>query len=165
MLSSLKSSLASQFENTESVITADLQSNWNPTSRQTTRTIPGDILVTEQRPDVTIINRPNKTITLVELSICWDQDHPQARLRKQNRYEELLSELDERGWEASLATLEIGSRGFSGNETAHSLKRILPNKRLRTTLLTKLNHISINCSHKIFQEHNNTLWNPTTLLV
>ena len=164
ILKFLKSSLSTHHSNPDSAtITADLPNNYTrPT--QSTRTIPEDILLTEQRPDLTIINRKIKQITLVELSVCWDQDNAQARARKEIRYEQLIAELEERRWTTSLVTLEIGSRGFSSNSTASALKSLFPLKRIRATILTKMNQIAINCSHKLFQERSNQHWIALNLL-
>ena len=95
MQDSLKSQLESSNQKT---VTFDPPASWKSGRRQTIKTIPEDILITDQRPDVSIINRIDKKIELTELSICWDQDYAQARMRKENRYQQLISDLDERGW-------------------------------------------------------------------
>ena len=148
----------------EIAILVDLPNNpLIPTPGQpTVRTIPEDILITELRPDLSIINRKKKEIRIVELSICWDQDHERARRRKEDRYEPLIAELLERGWKSTLITIEIGARGFTANDTASSLKTLFHDKKRRTTHLKNMNKLAISCSHKLFIERNNPLWLPTS---
>ena len=165
VLQYLRDALQAHVGNSQNTtITADLPNMYSGGAAQSVNTIPEDVLLTEQRPDITLIDREARNITLIELSICWDQDNAQARARKENRYEPLISEIIERRWKANLITLEIGSRGFSGNSTANALKKLLPSKRIRGSTLTKLNQIAINCSHKIFQERSNELWIPLSLM-
>lgn len=144
-------------------IRADLPPS--PTIPISCRTIPEDILVTDQRPDITVINREAKAITLLELSICWDQDNEAAKARKQHRYEALVAELQENRWKTELVTIEIGSRGFSSNNTATALKNFFPSKSTRSKILTTLNQVALTCSHKIFQERDNPTWIPDVLMM
>lgn len=50
-------------------------------------TIPMDILLTNQRPDLSTVNRTTRRITLVELTVCWDLIHAATKTRKEQRYE------------------------------------------------------------------------------
>ena len=45
-------------------------------------TIPGDILTTLQRPDIVIINRPEKKITLFELTVSFDKKRRRSQCQK-----------------------------------------------------------------------------------
>lgn len=125
-----------------------------------TETIPSDILVTPLKPDATMINRTNKSLVLIELTICWDSNFENARSRKQQRYSELLAELEENDWKCQLATIEIGSRGFSSNSTATQLKSLFKDKFMRAKVLTRLNQIALSCSYCIFIHRNNRDWSP-----
>ena len=124
-------------------------------------TIPTSIIVTGLKPDLTLTNRATKTILICELTICWDSNFLQAKNRKQERYQELSAELTERGWTNSIITIEIGSRGFSGNSTANNLKILIKSKKKRSALLNKLNQISLTASHAIFVHRTDSNWNPT----
>ena len=67
--------------------------------------MPHNIAMTEQRPDLVIINRervPTK-ITLVELTCCWDTKGAfrAALERKSDRYERLVDDLKESGFNAT----------------------------------------------------------------
>ena len=106
-------------------------------------TIPENLLATPLKPDTAIINQESKTIHLVELTICWDTSHNEAKNRKLQRYSQLQSELEERNWKVILTTVEIGSRGFTSNETAASLRNLCPSKNERKKLIVELNQLAL----------------------
>ena len=123
-------------------------------------TIPHDVLCTPLKPDLTVIQKESKEIFLVELTICWDTGFQQAQTRKLERYQELVAELEEGGWKSTLITLEVGSRGFTGNRTATSLRKLFPKKKTRASLLTKMNQSALTGSYAIFIQRNNPIWDP-----
>ena len=124
-------------------------------------TIPSDIIPTMQRPDLTLINRQEKEFILVELTICWDIYHQPAKERKEQRYASLTSELNELGWKSQLLTIEIGSRGYSSNDTASNLKKLFNKKKQRSNLLTRMNQEAITASYCIFIHRKDLSWSPT----
>ena len=123
-------------------------------------TIPSNILATPLKPDATLINRNTNIINLIELTICWDTNHNNARIRKTNRYQELISELSERNWNVRLVTVEIGSRGFTSNETVSQLKTLFPTKNTRKTLIQELNQKALTASYCIFLHRKDSHWSP-----
>lgn len=74
-------------------------------------TVPSDILPTQQKPDLVIINRSEKIISLVELTICFETNFEAANDRKKERYTQLKLDLEDRGYICHLFPLEVGSRG------------------------------------------------------
>ena len=136
----------------KTLIYADLNEN------HSTATIPPHILITNKRPDQTIINESERTIQLLELTICWDQSHQAAQNRKFERYQELTAELAEANWKLNLLPIQIGSRGFSANETANNLKSIFTKRKQRSSVLTNLIVTSLSSSHVIFQRKSTTTW-------
>ena len=75
-------------------------------------TIPADILTTSQRPDIILINRKDRKISILELTISFEKNINSANLRKGLRYHGLSQDLIERGWETENIPFEIGSRGL-----------------------------------------------------
>ena len=65
-------------------------------------TIPLDVLPTTSRPDICLINRNTKEISLLELTICWDLSHGESEKRKEEKYAPLVAELVENGWKVLL---------------------------------------------------------------
>ena len=75
-------------------------------------TIPPDILPTQQRPDLVLINESSKSIIIIELSIPFEQNIHKTHDYKQNKYASLTADLQEQGYDAKLFCIEIGSRGL-----------------------------------------------------
>ena len=76
-------------------------------------TIPPDVAMTAQKPDLVIINRKSKEVKLVELTVPWDtkSNMTAALQRKTERYENLATEIKGNGFRCSNIPLEIGTRG------------------------------------------------------
>ena len=53
-------------------------------------TIPGDIITTLQRPDIVIINRPEKTLTVFEFTVGFEKNADAANARKKHLVIETL---------------------------------------------------------------------------
>ena len=69
-------------------------------------TIPPDIVCTGQRPDIAIIDRTSKNITLLE------SNTKVANVKKTTRYTDLKKDLEDKGYTTSLAPLLVGARGL-----------------------------------------------------
>ena len=79
-------------------------------------TIPPDVAMTAQKPDLVIINRKANPpeVTLVELTVPWDSSANMgaALQRKTDRYNDLKTTIEGNGFKCSNLPLEIGTRGF-----------------------------------------------------
>ena len=73
---------------------------------------PSHIVTTELRPDIVWWDDTNKSVCLVELTVCFDTLLHEAADRKESKYLELLSTIKEAGYRATLVTVEVGSRGL-----------------------------------------------------
>ena len=74
--------------------------------------IPSDILITAQRPYIVVIDINKKHITLFELSVSFEKNLDSANLKKATRYQNLTTDLTQRGWVTYKTPFEIGSRGY-----------------------------------------------------
>jgi hypothetical protein len=77
------------------------------------RSIPADIMVQAQRPDLVIFDRSvygRFRIALVELTCPWDMDAKRAEERKTARYADLKEKLGNQGWDCNLYLIEVGAR-------------------------------------------------------
>jgi hypothetical protein len=76
--------------------------------------IPADIMVQAQRPDLVIIDQSvygRFRIALVELTCPWDTDAKRAEECKTARYADLKVELSNQGWDRGLYLIEVGAQG------------------------------------------------------
>ena len=116
---------------------------------------PPDLMVTTARPDMVYVN--NDTVVLIELTIPFNSPDSlhNAQARKQNKqlYQQLLSDLDSSGKQATLVTIEIGSLGHSLLECHKSLVRTLQSlfdKSKVRKVFDNAAKIAISASYTIF---------------
>ena len=128
-------------------------------------TIPTDIATTNKRPDLVIIDRKSKNITLVELTVPFDTNVNQAHKRKLERYGNLMQDLMDSGYNASYIPVEIGSRGYISSENVERLKTVLNLNRRKDRNTKELNKtiknikkISIVSSYVIFYSKFEKSW-------
>ena len=79
-------------------------------------TIPANIIITGLKPDLVLINRSSspQEVTLVELTVPWEssQGLENARVRKDQRYEDLSADIKNNGFKCNSLQLEVGVRGY-----------------------------------------------------
>ena len=130
-------------------------------------TLPPDIIVTGQRPDIVIINREEKKIVLFELTVSFEKNTEAANLRKTRRYMDLTNDLIEKGWEAENIPFEIGSRGHINSRNKTSILNIMKKYNIKIqkkTFIQDISKISLLCSFSIFQAHCQPSWQSPPFL-
>ena len=88
-------------------------------------TIPPDILVTNQRPDIVIKWNDPKELLLIELTVPFECNIQDAHKRKIDRYESLVQDLNETDYDVTYVSIEVGQRGLINKENKIRLKHIL----------------------------------------
>ena len=107
-------------------------------------TMPPDLVLTEQIPDLVIIDRSDTPakVVLIELTVPWDSANSfkAAEERKTARYERLAGDLRDKGLTTFNLPLEIGCRGVINKrnhlvlETICNLVKIRGRKKLSASL-------------------------------
>ena len=118
-------------------------------------TIPSDIAMTAQKPDLVIINRKLKEVKLVELTVPWDTSTNMAAAmqRKTDRYEELTTPIKGNGFKCHNIPLEIGTRGLINARNKDVLTKLCHGLKVM-----KVSSVIKNCS-KLALLGSYTLWN------
>ena len=101
-----------------------------------------DILVTNLKPDLVIVNKTNKFVTLLELSVPFETNIENTHDRKVKRYQNLINDIEQSGYTVYYYLLEIGSQGFIDADNVKRLKSIT----CKYTKDVKLADIKNNCS-------------------
>ena len=113
-------------------------------------TIPPDVLVTTQRPDLFIVNRDLKKVILLELTVPWDMNIDSSHGIKSRKYASLIGDL-ERHFSVEAYCFEVSVRGLVSKANKARLKSFLmhshPLHYLRHTLKFSL-HPNTNREHK-----------------
>ena len=133
-------------------------------------TIPHDMVLTEQIPDLVIIDRSSvpATVVLLELTVPWDSStsFKAAVERKTARYERLTEDLRDKGFTALNLPLEVGCRGVINArnhlvlETRCNLVKIRAHKKL----LGSLGRIALLGSYRIWLARRSQEWNGGDLI-
>ena len=133
-------------------------------------TIPQDLVLTEQIPDLVIIDRsvtPAKVV-LLELTVPWDSSNSfQAALeRKTARYERLAEDLREKGYNTLNLPLEVGFRGVlnARNHLVVGTLCNLCNIQAHKKLLGSLGQIALLGSYRIWLARHSQQWTGGELL-
>ena len=131
-------------------------------------TVPQNIVATSAWLDIVIVR--GKKVLLMKLTVPYNSPETlrNAHQRKENKqnYQLLLSELDRKGFVASLTTLEVGALSHSLPQTHSNLKRHVPclEKAKIRHLFDQAGKISITCSHAIFRARSELVCKENKLL-
>ena len=93
-------------------------------------TVPPDVLVTSEKPDIVIVHGPETTaatkthITIIELTVPWEERLKASREHKTDKYSSLVSDLKAAGFSVDFIPLEVGVRGIINQENKASIKLI-----------------------------------------
>jgi hypothetical protein len=129
-------------------------------------TIPPEILPTQQRPDLVLINAASSSIIIVELSVPFEANIHKAHEHKENRYASLVNDLREQGYDTDLFCVEIGSRGLISSSNKHAFNSIFslvtnnkkPMKRVMNKFLKSISQCAMVCSYSIFYSKYDEDW-------
>ena len=133
-------------------------------------TVPPNMALTEQKPDLVVIDRsqtPAKVI-LVELTVPWDSanNFKAALDRKTARYERLTEDLIGAGLDARNFPIEIGCRGVINQRNAASLEYLCNLVGIRGIKILKgaLGRIALIGSYRIWLARNSPEWTAGELI-
>ena len=85
-------------------------------------TVPTDIVITAQKPDLVIVNKSIKKVTILELSVPFETNIEKTHQIKVDRYANLISDIQNQNFDTQYYPIEIGSRGYISNENEARLK-------------------------------------------
>ena len=119
-------------------------------------TIPIDLLQTNLRPDLVLVNRATKVIIIVELTVPFETNIVNAHQRKADRYAPLIAGLEELDFTCTFHSFVIGSRGIAAQGSCKLIREICKTSRKETKLfIQKLCHTVVKASYLIFHEKDN----------
>ncbi len=92
-------------------------------------TVPTDICVTTQIPDIVMINCPHKIAILIEFTACFETNFEKSTQRKENRHGSLLNDIQSTGFTCEMIAVDVGCRGLV----------LVDNRSKLTTIYSHLN--------------------------
>ena len=117
--------------------------------------LPPDLVNSDMRPDIVCVSRLQKQAVLLELTVCFEEAYVAAKERKTEKYLDLVAEIEEKGYNVELITLEVGSRGLlclDGFKQLHSILYV--NKKKWMQFLKSVASTAISGSFKIWTSRN-----------
>ena len=85
---------------------------------------PDHIASTNLRPDMVMFSNQKKKIVLWELTVSWEDNFEAAHERKLGKYQELVEQCRDRGWQTKCEPIEVGARGFTGKSLNKTLNEL-----------------------------------------
>ena len=130
-------------------------------------TIPPDILVTQSRPDLVLLNRDDKTICLLELTCSFERNAEAANLRKSTKYNSLKTDIEDRGYKCFLVPFEVGSRGHIKKATKSNIFNIFATMKILANhnhCIKNMSKVSLLASYTIFHAYTQPTWRDPPFL-
>ena len=119
------------------------------------------IAATDLRLDIVWWNDDQNTLTLVELTVCFETSYEAAITRKEDQYHDPIAETQNARYTSTLITVEVGSRGLSGFQRLCDILK--PRRPEFCKLLLDTSQQAILGSYKIWCSRNNTFTWPLFL--
>ena len=116
------------------------------------------VVPTIKRPDFVIWCEDRKIVHLFELTIPFEDNINAAEVRKQDRYEKLVDECEEAGWNAECHTVEVGCRGFIGWRMKKLLNFLGLGKKCELAIIRKMQETVEKASHWIWLKREDATW-------
>ena len=128
-------------------------------------TIPPEIIPTVQRPDLVIINRQCKEITIVELTVPYETNIQKEHNYKTEKYQYLISDISSTGYTVTFYAIEIGCRGIITKDNKNRIYKLIkqlsatpPKSKYLKDTLQKLTSVAVAASYAIFSARKYTNW-------
>ena len=99
---------------------------------------PSHIVTTDLRLDIVWWDDSNKTIYLLELTVCFNALFSEAASRIKEKYKDLMQNLHSSAYKPTFLTIEVGSRGLPNTKGCLELKELLQLSRKCTKTLMVL---------------------------
>ena len=132
-------------------------------------TVPPDVTLTGSRPDLVLVDRSNKKVSLIELTITWDTtaNTDAARDRKQARYTYLQEDIEEKGFNCLNNPLEIGTRGYISQRNKSTISYLVEICKVRKQQLfiKTIGKLALLGSYQIYLARNSQDWSSGGLLI
>jgi hypothetical protein len=99
-----------------------------------------------------------KKVCFIELTSPAEENIQIWKLKKREKYIDLVEEAKSNGFTACCRTMEVGARGFLSNTTLSVFTMFGCNSRKIDQIKRDLSKIAIRCSHFIWINRENPTW-------
>ena len=130
--------------------------------------IPPNVLVTNLKPDLFILNEADRVVILVELTCPWDHNVERSHEYKQEKYSPLVADLS-RSYRTKYYPVEVSVRGQVTKKNKARFKLMIyeccidPRKNFKS-LIANCSKLSLLSSFSIFSARKEPTWTSPGLL-
>ena len=111
------------------------------------------------RPDICIFDHDKKKLLLLELTIPFDEYMAEAEVRKREKYRDFLTDIKVQGFDVTLTTVEVGSRGVISDSLLSFLQECTSiRKKQSLSLIEDVRRKVICCSYAVWCRRNSVAW-------
>ncbi|KAG1925127.1 hypothetical protein F2P79_025744 [Pimephales promelas] len=118
------------------------------------------VVLTALRPDIVLWSTEGKKIILVELTVPWEEGCEVAHERKALKYQSLLQDCKDKGWQAWLFPVEVGCRGFPAKSTWRLLSALGMDERRKKQAVRRMGEEAERASCWIWNRREEESWKP-----
>ncbi|XP_066299893.1 uncharacterized protein [Branchiostoma lanceolatum] len=118
------------------------------------------VVHTRLRPDAVLWSEEGKKIVLIELTVPWEERCEEAYERKKNKYQDLLQECRDKGWQAWLFPIEIGCRGFPAQSVWKMMTALGIAGKDRKTAIRRMGEAAERASCWLWNRREEVCWKP-----
>ena len=120
--------------------------------------VPGEIAVTNLRPDMLLISKSTKQLGIIELTVPSEQRVEISSELKKNKYAVIEEEGRLKGWKTRVWAVEVGCRGFPASSLSSMLREMGCTGRERKTALKKIGWEAETASHSVWRWSHSKQW-------
>ena len=120
-----------------------------------------EIVETTLRPDIVLFSRSKEKLVLVELTVPWETRCEEAHERKFVKYEDLLEECNQKGWQTWNLPVEVGGRGFPAKSCWKALSVLGITGTTRKQAVNNMGKAGEKASRWLWMRRNDSSWKPT----
>ena len=131
--------------------------------------IPPNILVTNLRPDIFIVNETSREIVIFELTCPWDANIARSHEFKENKYAPLVADLSRR-YKVFNFSVEVSVRGQVSKPNKERIKAFLYRacsdpKSISKSAVWVCSKVSLLSSFSVFSARNEPTWESPAPLI
>ena len=120
--------------------------------------VPGEVCVTNLRPDIILVSKKTKQMAIVELTVPSEDRIEISGELKRNKYEKIVTEGRQTGWNVRCWSVEVGCRGFPAMSLSSFLKDIGYPGAERKKVLEKIGSTAESASKSLWKASHFKQW-------
>ncbi|KAI8514632.1 hypothetical protein Bbelb_072230 [Branchiostoma belcheri] len=126
-------------------------------------TFPEEVVATNLRPDMVLWSKQAKKVTMIELTVPWEERVEEAHERKALKYQDLVQSCKDNGWRAMCFPVEVGTRGFICQSTWRMLGAVGVKGRRRREVTKRVAEEAERASRWLWVKSTDGEWIPKNL--